>query len=181
MKKIFCYILLIVSFISCGKKKENITEIEIYPRSEMKAILDSFIVSCNDKNLIYELYIDKIRNWDYDIVLYSGKKSLTENSNPIMKYTNSNVTIHIYSGVEHFFGNSLSSAVSITPDSLPEEIPIGNYWLISEIDNKINIIKDEAAFGFPFYQSSRIKFEMPEVDDNEEEPEWAIESLGRKK
>lgn len=165
MKKITILFLLIITFTGCSKQKNvNNAEIEVYPRPEIKAILDSFVVSCNDKSLIYELYIDKIHNWDYDIVLYSGKGSLIENGKPIMKTTISDVTIHIYSGVEYLFDSSSSSAVSIVSDSLPKEIPEGNYWLISITDEKIKIVKD--ATNFPFYMSNRVKFEMP--NENEE-------------
>lgn len=162
MKKILILYLLIIIFTSCTKQKDTggNTEIEIYPRAEMKAILDSFVVFCNNKSLIYELYIDKIQNRDYDIVLYSGKRSLIDNGHPIMKTTISDVTIHVYSGVEHYFDNSPSSAMPIVSDSLPQEIPEGNYWLISEINGKLNIIKD--VTGFPFYMSRRVKFEIPE-------------------
>lgn len=164
MKKILCLILIILFLICCNNQKtEESNILEIYPRPEIKAILDSFVVSCNDKSLIYELYVDKIRNWDYDIVLYSGKRSLIENGKSIMITTISDVTIHIYSGVEHYFDSSSSLAIPITPDSLPREIPEGNYWLISETDGKINIIKD--ATSFPFYMSSRVKFEMPDANE----------------
>jgi hypothetical protein len=180
MKKFITLFLSIIILTGCSKQKNasNCQEAEIYPRPEMKAILDSFIIACNDKNLIYELYIDKIRNWDYDIVLYSGKRSLIENGHPIMKTIVSDVTVHIYSGIEHYFDSTPSSAISITSDSLPKEIPKGNYWLISEIDGKMNIIKD--ATSFPFYMSSRVKFVPPVENNSNEEPEWVIESVGRK-
>jgi hypothetical protein len=162
MKKIAILSLSIILFACCAKQKStgNSSEMEIYPRAEMKAILDSFVVSCNDKSLIYELYIDEIRNRDYDIVLYAGKRSLIDNGHPIMKTTISGITVHVYSGIEHYF-ESNSSQVNNPKvnDSLPDERPEGNYWLIA--DKEGQIIKEE-AFGYPFRSSFRVEFVAPE-------------------
>lgn len=181
MKKITILSLFVLIFVCCSKQKraENSNEIVVSPRPEMKAILDSFIVSCNDKSLRYELYIDKIHNWDYDNLLYSGKKSLVNNSRPIMKTVISDVTIYIYSGIEHYFESTFSQLNNPQiNESLPDEIPEGNYWLITEKDGKLNIIKDGA--GFPFYRSNRVEFVPPVENNSDEEPEWIIESVGRK-
>lgn len=166
-KKIVIFILLPFVLFSCIKQKQekdNDKLIEVYPDAEMKTILDSFIVSCNDKSLIYELYIDKIRNWDYDIVLYAGKKSLVRNGHPIMKTRISDIDIYIYSGVERYFQASPSPSLSLRTDSLPEEIPEGNYWTITDENEKISIFKN--CQSFPFYGSYRIKFVAPVVPDN---------------
>jgi hypothetical protein len=180
MKKLFSLIIIIIVFSCCNQKRtgEN-NELTVYPRSEIKILIDSFIQFSNDTSLIYEIYVDKIAHWDYDIVLFAGKRSLIDNGKPIMKTIISGIPIYIYSGVEHYFGVDPSKTNnSQIFDSLPDEIPKGNYWVISEKDGNMSIVKD--GFSFPFYRTHRIEFEMPEGNDNDEEPEWIIESLGRK-
>lgn len=179
MKQLISFILIAIIFSCCNhKRSEESNILEVYPRSEIKILMDSFIQFSNDTSLIYEIYVDKIAHWDYDIVLYSGKKSLTEKRCAIMKTSISGIKFDIYSGLEHFFGNqpNLNDTIIDTPPL--EGAPDGNYWIITDRRGVISIIKD--SWTFPFQASQRIEFEMPEGNENYEEPEWVVESLGRK-
>jgi hypothetical protein len=179
MKKFFNLIIIIIVFSCCNQKRtgEN-NELTVYPRSEIKILIDSFIQFSNDTSLIYEIYVDKIAHWDYDIVLYSGKRSLIEKRCAIMKTYVSGIKFDVYSGIEHFFGNPFNINDSIIDTPPPEGAPDGNYWIITDRRGVVSIIKD--GWTFPFQASQRIEFEMPEGNDNDEEPEWIVESLGRK-
>jgi hypothetical protein len=162
---LYLILLLTITIVSCSKKdidKKSDEKLVVFPRSDIKAVIDSFILF-NNKELVYEIYVDKIGRKDYDIILYSGERPLIENGYPIMKTNISGVVFDIYSGIEHFFKDSSNSQDSIGYESLPDDVPKGNSWIISERKGVLNTYKD--AWIFPFQTSERIEFEIPEVEE----------------
>jgi hypothetical protein len=170
MKNISIYPILIISVlsftVSCTFSENNRKEsrqVVLVPRDGMKVVIDSFIQFSNDKHLVYEIYIDKITPWEYNIVLYSGKESITENVTSEITTVVSNIKFSIYSGIEHYFKLS-GDTLSINDEPKKRGAPDGNYWIITDKNGKLEIIKD--SWAFPFYSMpDRTKFIAPKIED----------------
>jgi hypothetical protein len=167
MKKLLLYLIIFIPFMaSCNlsEKKEIKSQVFLVPRDKIKVFIDSFIKISEDKNLIYEIYIDKITSWEYDIVLYSGEKSLSEKITPEIITEVSGIKFNIYSGIEHYF-KAPGDTTTIDDEPRKEGAPNGNYWIITEKDGKFEIIKD--SWALPYYSMpNRMKFIPPEIKED---------------
>lgn len=160
MKKILS-IPIILWLFSCNQNKSNVDQDQLIPRENIKCVLDSFVQITNDANLIHEIYIDKISPWEYDIVLYAGKKSLTEKGSVTANTEISGIKFDIYSGIEHYFRNPKDTcSFDDTPNKFG--VPDGIYWILTDKDGQISIIKNSSAF--PFYSMpNRVDFIPPTI------------------
>lgn len=78
MKNLICIFVVSCLAVGCGSQPKNINE---YTMTEpLKHIVDSFVRTVPDQT-VYELYIDKIYPDSSIIILFAGKKSLTESEN----------------------------------------------------------------------------------------------------
>ena len=166
--KIIYILLLILTFgalISCSSSKKEDHELFLKPRENIEAIMDSFVVFSKDKSLIYEIYIDKITPWEYDIILYSGKVSLSENATVVAKTIVSDVKFNIYSGIEHYFCLAKDSAFIFDDDPREEGAPLGNYWIIIDRKGKVEVMKN--SWALPFYSMPNRQNLLPaEINGN---------------
>jgi len=94
------------------------------PRENIKVVLDSFVNILNDKNLIYEIYIDKIDELEYNLYIYGGRESLMKNPETTIKTEIKDVEFNIYSGFEHFF-KSAQDTLKDFDDNLKDPVPEG--------------------------------------------------------
>lgn len=155
------FTIIALGLLSCRPNKSNIDQSLLIPRENIKNILDSFVQISNDKSLIHEIYIDKLSPWEYDIILFAGKKSLTEKGSVIANTEVSGINFDIYSGIEHYFKHSNDTC---SFDDTPNKFgaPEGIYWIITDKDGQISIIKD--SWAFPFYSMpNRMNFIPPTV------------------
>ena len=161
MKKLLL-ILIVLNIVSCQTKNEMSLEYQtLIPRENIKVLLDSFVRENGDKASLYELYIDKLTPWEYDIVIYAGEESLTENNCAIVYTTASGVKFNVYTGLEHYFGNIHDLKIEDTPRlSGP---PDGSYWVVVDSSGIFKIEKN--LWAFPFYSMpNRIDFIPPEIE-----------------
>jgi len=104
--KLLTFTLIFTScfFVACINHKNTC----LLPNKNLEMLLDSF-VRINNSFHVYELYIDKLDPDHYNLIIYAGDKSLTENeckkfNQSSLAYCNiRSVNFHIYSGIEHYF------------------------------------------------------------------------------
>jgi len=152
MKKILCFII-IIGFSNCQKNTNRyLCQNEpLVPKDNIYAVLDSFVKENNDKNYIYELYIDKKTPHDYVLTIYCGENSLTVDENKHNEQMPVNYTIvsgkkfSIYSGVEHYFTKENNTIV----DTIVNERHEKNIWIVKDNYDTISIYKG-LQFSYPF-------------------------------
>jgi hypothetical protein len=140
-------------------------------KEPIAAIVDSFTVLYPNEN-IYELYINKIDPHHAILILYAGKKSITENENTyndqksLIHIISNDRTINVYSGIERYIEED--SKQKITPFDLGEAgIPRGIYWVIMDDFCKLTIKKDyDGVYPFmPLPLPSTVEFHIYDVDE----------------
>lgn len=147
MKKILFILSMLLMIISCKTNNQGKVNNQTFvaPRKDMKVLLDSFVHEYGDKEPLYEIYIDKLEPWNYDIIIYSGKESLSEDNCAIIYTMASGVKFDVYTGLEHYFGN-----IDVEIDDGPRlsRIPDGNYWVVTD-SSSVQTIK-EVPWEQPF-------------------------------
>lgn len=149
MKKVIYVIIIVIYLVSCNTgNKGNINQYnKVVPRDNIRNILDSFVQVRNDRNLIYELYIDKVTPEEHHLFLYAGKVSLLNHKNKVSQTEISGVKIDIYSGLEHYFKNA--NDTSSFNDTFKDPLPEGFFWIIKDSCGVVNIYEED--WIHPFY------------------------------
>lgn len=156
MKSIFMFIyisfILLFSF-SCIEKSVCY-ECILTPKSNIQTLLDSFVLINKYDNYVYELYIDKLDPNNYNLLIYTGERSLTEkenqlyNQDAIMVVFSSGVKFRVFSGIEHYFNNCHSKQIT--------QKEVGNNQILWAIKDSCGILDIyEIDGGYPFFPFPR--------------------------
>lgn len=169
MKKIILLFIAFLLFTSCKKSKNQ--NIGIIPKVKILKILNDFVKENECDKCIYEIYIDKINPYQYELIIYKGQHSLTleENNkneqNPItIVKLKSGVEFDVYSGIEHYFTISDSSSSfkklkmkSINNLNSKKEVE-NKMWIVKDSMNLITILKNNEVYPFLPPPSGKITF-----------------------
>lgn len=147
--KLLIFTLIFTSsfFVACISHKNA----SLLPNKNLEILLDSF-VRINNSFHVYELYIDKLDPDNYNLIIYAGDKSLTENE--CKKFNQSslancnirNVNFHIYSGIEHYFKrNNIQNKDLIKSENYYNHIAL---WAVR--DSFGTMISYKIDGGYPF-------------------------------
>jgi hypothetical protein len=165
-------VLFIFSF-SCKEPLRRSTSCFVEPRPNIKSLLDSFVGVTGQSYSEYGVYIDKTSPHDYDLIVYAGKEPLTKeedrlnNQEAIQKARVSDIEFKIYSGVEHYFQNTVPNDTAIL-----KRLSKGGenvIWAVKDSFGVMTIYKVEGAYPFialPVRTPHGIKFKMPVSDSS---------------
>jgi len=159
MKKIILLFIAFLLFTSCKKSKNQ--NIEIIPKVKILKILNDFVKDNECDKCIYEIYIDKINPYHYELIIYKGQQSLTLEENnkneqipiPIVKLK-SGVEFDVYSGIEHYFtindsSNSFKKLKIKSINNLNSKKEVENkMWIVKDSMNVITILKNDKVYPF---------------------------------
>lgn len=145
MKIIYtCLVSVFIFLLSCSQSKEQNKNI-VYPKERIKEVLNSFIQENKHENFRYEMFINKIYPNDFNIILYAGEDSLTDENRIQMGKTPNSYTeidgnkIYIYSGTEYFFRNAENKKKENAPIKHTGK---GICWAIRDSSEILSVKKD---------------------------------------
>lgn len=135
---------------SCSNVKHNeVDSCIITPKENIQQYLDSFIQQNKNKD-VYELYIDKIDDDTYDVILHAGNQSLTHKENEY--YNQSSIVsvivagkeIKVYSGLEHYFQRSGIENIAYVNNDEDD----GVFLIIKERAGVMDVYSVDQAYPF---------------------------------
>jgi len=123
----------------------------LIPKENIQVLLDSFVKENKHEKYMYELYIDKIDPDNFNMILYAGEKSLTQEENEyygqksVACVISQGVKIDIYSGIERFFNPSF------TIDTFSLQNGLENNCNLLAIRDSMGILSSyKIEKGYPF-------------------------------
>jgi len=174
-----CYGILFFLFYSCSNQQNGEMEIvQFMPKENIQILLDSFVKENRNENYVYELYIDKIMPHECNLILYAGKKSLTELENKDYKQTSlayimiSGIKINIYSGMERYFENSINIPFIIDTANIKVDINYDDMiiWAVKDSFGIFDVNKE--VYGiYPFLPFPIIDFIPPKITPKKQKRE----------
>jgi hypothetical protein len=145
MKKyiVYCVVVFSLFVFSCNKQSNQF----VITNKKISVIVDEFAKENKCETCIHEIYIDKKAPKIFEIVLYKGTTSLTEeenyDSNQISSIiTNSNgIEFKVFSGVEHYLrsGNLVGEKID------KPKISLDTINYNKEFEYTVLVVKD--SFG----------------------------------
>ena len=174
MKNLICIFVVSCLAVGCGSQPKNINE---YTMTEpLKHIVDSFVRTVPDQT-VYELYIDKIYPDSSIIILFAGKKSLTESENsfykqfPLICLQSNDQVIKVYSGIERYIRHIGNSQPDTDTDSFWANGSdfAGKYLILFDVRGNLSVDNGDRSGAYPFFTLpvvSKLKFTAPTIKDS---------------
>ena len=171
MKTTLFLFIISISFFCTQCDRQLVHNSNFVLKEPIANIVDSFVISYPNED-IYELYINKIDPHHAILILYAGKKSVTENENAynsqksLIHVISNGTIINVYSGIERYVEEN--NKQKITPFDLGEAgTPSGIYWVILDDFGEVITKKDyDGVYPFmPLPLQSTIDFHIYSIEE----------------
>ena len=149
----FMLVLFLLALGACCTRHQVPKEIEVFPKEDLKVIIDSFAMQNQCSYCIYEIFIDKTAPNHSNILITMGKYPLTdeenkyENQQSLLVTYSQGIKFHIYSGVERYFSNDVhhdrNKDTKLTEYEYKQEI----WWVVDSAGN-LKVRKIDLAYPF---------------------------------
>lgn len=103
----------------------------------LKPILTSFVEEVNTDGKMNEIHVNRLDNSIYQIVIYSGDKLLTGESDPPISIEYEGTTFYLYSPLQHYF----YSCDRLSPIENIQGPPNGIFWIVTDTGGVLKVEK----------------------------------------